>query len=188
MNREAHAPFCERPAVKSRRPTHLCNVSNALPLSATPCSRTSHTPDSHQRRNCRQIEFQLPNASGRSRHGAPVRQIHRIPSHTRRWFAGGRPPRNEGMVMKGPTIAHSSSVIKPRSTANLHVKRPASNHTAWCRGNPPQKKDQIRISIGPGRFFMTNRPGGSEFFVTFLCRSPCSRASSRAGYGFVHRA
>jgi hypothetical protein len=46
-----------------------------------------------------------------SRHGAPVRQIQNTPSNTRRWLAGGRPPRNEAVVRKGPTTAHSSSVI-----------------------------------------------------------------------------
>ena len=37
-------------------------------------------------------------------------------------------------------------------------------------GDPPQKKDQMRIPIGPNRFFMPNRPGGSDSFITRLCR------------------
>ena len=140
----------------------ICNASSSPPLSASPCNRTSHTPDRHQRRNCRQIEFQLPNASGRSRHGAPVRLIQNTPSNTRRWLAGGRPPRNEGMIRKGAMIAHSSSVIKPRITANLHAERSASNHIARRRGNAPQKKDQMRIPMGLGRFFIPRLCGNSE--------------------------
>ena len=126
----------------------ICNASSSPPPSASPCNRTSHTPDTHQRRNCRQIEFQLPKVSGRSRHGAPVRLIQNTPSNTRRWLAGGRPPRNEGMIRKGATIAHSSSVIKPRITANLHVERSASNHTARRRGILSGKKTKCRSRLG----------------------------------------
>src|SRR3984957_4126570 len=126
----------------------ICNASSSPPLSASPCNRTSHTPDSHQRRNCRQIEFQLPNTSGRSRHGAPVRQIQRAPSNTRRWLAGGRPPRNEAVARNGPTIPHTSSVSKPRITANLHVERSAWNHTARRGGIPRGKKTRCESRLG----------------------------------------
>src|ERR1700722_894994 len=126
----------------------ICNASSSPPPSASPCNRTSHTPDWHQRRNCRQIEFQLPNTSGKSRHGAPVRQIQRSPSNTRRWSAGGCPPRDEAVVRKGPTIAHSSSVIKPRITANLHVERSAWNHTARRGGIPRGKKTRCESRLG----------------------------------------
>jgi hypothetical protein len=32
----------------------------------------------------------LPNTAGKSRHGAPVRQIQSMPSNLCRWFLGGR--------------------------------------------------------------------------------------------------
>jgi hypothetical protein len=67
----------------------------------------------------------LPNAAGKSRHGAPVRQIQSTPSNLYRWFLGGRPPREEGVVSKDAKIAHSSSVISPRITVGLEfTKRP----------------------------------------------------------------
>jgi hypothetical protein len=67
----------------------------------------------------------LPNAGGKSRYGAPVRQIQSMPSSLCRWFFGGRPPRKEGIVSKGAKIAHSSSLISPRITVGLEfTKRP----------------------------------------------------------------
>ena len=57
-----------------------------------------------------------------------------------------------------PAIAHSSSVIKPRITANLHRERSASNHTAQGKGTPGGKKDTIGIAIG-------QRRGGFTFEV-----------------------
>ena len=94
----------------------ICSMSRSPPLSASACRMTSHTPERHQRRYCRQTEFQLPNWSGRSRHGAPVRQTQSAPSNTRRWFSGGRPPRDEGVVRKGATRPHSLSVNRPRGS------------------------------------------------------------------------
>jgi hypothetical protein len=71
----------------------------------------------------------LPNAAGKSRHGAPVRQIQSMPSSLCRWFLGGRPPRKESMVNKGAKIAHSSSVISPRIIVGLEfAKRPVKIH------------------------------------------------------------
>jgi hypothetical protein len=67
----------------------------------------------------------LPNTAGKSRHGAPVRQIQSMPSNLCRWFLGGRPPHEEAAVSKGAKIAHSSSVISPRITVSLEfAKRP----------------------------------------------------------------
>jgi hypothetical protein len=67
----------------------------------------------------------LPNVVGKSRHGAPVRQIQSRPSSLRRWFMGGRPPREEAVIRNGAKIAHSSSVISPRIIVGLKFpKRP----------------------------------------------------------------
>jgi CheY-like chemotaxis protein len=118
----------------------ICNASNAPPPSANPCNRTSHTPHSHQRRNCRQTEFQLPNASGRSRHGAPVRQIHNIPSSTRRWLAGGAPAtrgrdgqerRNDHpFFVRHQTADHSQP---PGRKVGLESHAAASGEAPWSK-------------------------------------------------------
>jgi hypothetical protein len=48
-----------------------------------------------------------------------------MPSNLCRWFLGGRPPREAGVVSKGAKIAHSSSLISPRITISLEfTKRP----------------------------------------------------------------
>jgi len=93
----------------------ICSVASATPLSASPSRITSQMPLSAQRRNCRKIEFQLPNSSGRSRHGAPVRINQNTASSTRRWLRGGRPPPR--WIRNGSKYAHSSSVISPRIKA-----------------------------------------------------------------------
>ena len=82
-------------------------------------------PAPHQRRTCFHTEFHLPNAAGKSQHGAPVRQIQSMPSSRCRWLLGGRPPREQGVIRHGAKIAHSSSVISPRITVGLEfTKRP----------------------------------------------------------------
>jgi hypothetical protein len=99
----------------------ICSVASHTPLPASACRITSQTPLSAHRRNCRKIEFQLPNSSGKSRHGAPVRINQNTASSTRRWFRGGRPPR---WIRKGSKYAHSSSVISPRIKAALRKEQP----------------------------------------------------------------
>jgi hypothetical protein len=99
----------------------ICNVVSAKPLPASASSITSQMPLSAQRRNCRKIEFQLPNSSGRSRHGAPVRINQNVASITRRWLRGGRPARR---IRNGSKYAHSSSVNSPRIKAALHKEQP----------------------------------------------------------------
>jgi hypothetical protein len=79
----------------------ICNVASATPLPASASRITSQMPLSAQRRDCRKIEFQLPNSSGRSRHGAPVR-----------------------INQNSSKYAHSSSVISPRIKAALLKEQP----------------------------------------------------------------
>jgi hypothetical protein len=63
---------------------HLqCRVGHAAAESASRIT-SQMLPLSAQRRDCRKIEFQLPNSSGRSRHGAPVRINQNTASSTRR--------------------------------------------------------------------------------------------------------
>jgi hypothetical protein len=69
-------------------------------------------------------------------------------------LAGGCPPHDEEFVRKGATIAHSSSVIKPRITANLHREMVGIEvRLPEVKGIPGHKKDTIGIVIGRGRFF-----------------------------------
>jgi len=70
----------------------ICSAASDTPLPASASNITSQTPLSAHLRNWRKIEFQLPNSSGRSRHGAPVRITQNTASSTRRWFRAGRPP------------------------------------------------------------------------------------------------
>jgi hypothetical protein len=62
----------------------ICSAASDIPLPASPSRITSQMPLSAHRRNCRKIEFQLPNSFGRSRHGAPVRINQNTASSTRR--------------------------------------------------------------------------------------------------------
>ena len=108
------AQWCARITVLSTIWTAL-----SLPPSARASNIRSHKPPAVQRLNCRCTEFQLPNSSGRSRQGAPVRVTQKIPSSVRRWSRGGRPRSGPDSVTKGAKNAHSASVIRPRITADL---------------------------------------------------------------------
>src|SRR5580704_2696678 len=111
-------------------------------------------PESHQRRNCFHTEFHLPNAAGKSRHGAPVRQIQSMPSSLSRWFLGGRPPREEAVVRKGAKITHSSSVISPPIIVDLKfTKRPVKIDRKSVNGIPRREKATKRIPDQELRFF-----------------------------------
>jgi hypothetical protein len=118
------AQWCARTMVLSI----ICKASASPPPSASACNSTSQMPLSVQRRNCRQTEFQLPSSLGRSRQGAPVRAIQNTASSTRRWSRGGRPPEQPRLATNGRKNFHSSSLSKPRITADL----------------PPE--DQLRIT------------------------------------------
>ena len=94
-------------------------VVRCPPPSLKAWSITSHSPLAVQRRNWRCTEFQRPSSSGRSRQGAPVRMIQKIASSTRRWSCGGRPRSGPPSITNGAKNAHSSSLINPRTTADL---------------------------------------------------------------------
>ena len=124
------AQWCARMMVLSI----ICRVSASPPPSARACNSKSYTLGVVQRRNCRHKEFQLPNSSGRSRHGAPVRAIQNMPSNTRRWSAAGRrpPTLSPGMARKAPT-PHPLSDHEPSPTSDPEVSL-ESHHLA--SGNP----------------------------------------------------
>jgi hypothetical protein len=75
-----------------------------------------------------------------------------------RWFFGGRPPSGEGRARKGSKIAHSSSLIRPRITANLQQRgqrritraprrESASRQTTECESQPG-RLDSFRQAAG----------------------------------------
>ena len=80
-------------------------------ISASVSSRASNTPVSTQRRSRRNTLFHLPYSSGSSRHCAPDRAIHIMPSKYGRLSPAGRHPRPRSDGNNGPISAHSSSVI-----------------------------------------------------------------------------
>src|SRR6202030_3568385 len=79
---------------------HLQHVQCAVAVSQR---LKQKVPDARlaQRRHCFHPEFHLPNTAGKSRHGAPVRQIQSMPSNLCRWFLGGRPPSEQGGSQQG---------------------------------------------------------------------------------------
>src|SRR6185437_5613789 len=108
------AQWCARTMVLSI----ICRASPPPP-SARAASIRSQSPLAVQRRNWRCTEFQLPNSSGRSRQGAPVRVIQKMASSVRRWSRAGRPCNGPLSVTNGSKNAHSSSLSRPRITADL---------------------------------------------------------------------
>ena len=147
----------------------ICRAASHSPLPASASRITSQTPLSAHRRNCRKIEFQLPNSSGRSRHGAPVRINQNTASSTRRWLCGGRPPRR---IRKGSKYAHSSSVISPRIKAALPQRAalnqftiPASTDLSTRPSLVPQKRfEDRRITVqGAGGGTVSRNPSAVRF-------------------------
>lgn len=94
-------------------------IASLPPPSARASNIRSHKPLVVQRRYCRCAEFQLPNSSGRSRHGAPVRAIQKIAFSVRRWSRGGRPRKGPHSITNGSKNAHSASLKRPRTIADL---------------------------------------------------------------------
>jgi hypothetical protein len=119
---------------------------------------TLQMPLSAQRRNCRKIEFQLPNSSGRSRHGAPVRINQNTPSSTRRWLCGGRPPRQ---VRNGSKYAmvhvQSERVWRPRHGSRT-VKDSAPKRLVRPAAGKAFLSDE-RLSTPPRRLARSFRGG-----------------------------
>ena len=122
----------------------ICRAASHSPLPASASRITSQTPLSAHRRNCRKIEFQLPNSSGRSRHGAPVRINQNTASSTRRWLCGGRPPRR---IRKGSKYAHSSSVISPRIKAALPQRAALNQFTIPASTDLSTRPSRTRTAI-----------------------------------------
>ena len=85
------AGWCARTMVPS---TEWLSQSSGSAASArwwTAAKRRAQMPAVRQREKQLAMVGQRPYRSGRSRHGAPGRMIHRMPLRRRRWSAAGRP-------------------------------------------------------------------------------------------------
>lgn len=108
---DAGAPFF----AGAKLPSMKASDQSSAPL-ASNCDRnarqiSNHTPFSSHSFNLRQQVEGLGYLEGRSHHLAPVRKIHKIPSRTSRFEAGGRPPFRLGFGFgkSGDILAHCSS-------------------------------------------------------------------------------
>ena len=120
----SHLHFRNCAVAASEPPTNTCSVISASGqdrtkpakrvLQASSYARAQMPPIDH-RRNCRKIEFQLPNSTGRGRHGAPVphQPKHRV-EHAAMIARRTAAPIDQ----KRLKYAHSSSVI------SLQIKAP----------------------------------------------------------------
>ena len=104
----AVAPFlagAKLPSIKHWSQSSFCCRSSLL-INAR--HNLSHTPCSSQSRSLRQHVEALGYSDGKSRHRAPLRKTHRMPSSTRRLSLKGR-PRLLSLGSKGATCFHCSS-------------------------------------------------------------------------------
>jgi hypothetical protein len=106
------ACWCARTIVESM----ACSLSAGGPRLAKVSKTASHTPSLLQRVKRTNTEFQLPYRSGRSRQGAPVRRIQKIPLTVRR-LSGIDGPRSPRSGSNGSRMRHSESVRSPRLNA-----------------------------------------------------------------------
>lgn len=89
-----------------------CNISTTAP----------NTPSRRHRQKYRCTVLQEPNRSGRSRQGAPVPRIQKMPSSINRRSFAGRPVRARLRGIRGAISSHCTSVSSCRLTkADLHV-------------------------------------------------------------------
>lgn len=107
------APFLAVMKVASRKASSQSSNRRWSSIDNSFCHPFSHTPCSSQLRNRRQQVEPSGNSSGRSRHRAPVRRTHSMPSKQARLEDQGRPRpslRRLGSGNKGSRIFHCSSL------------------------------------------------------------------------------
>jgi hypothetical protein len=107
------APFLAVMKVASRKASSQSNNRRWSSIDSSFRHAFSHTSRSSQLRSRRQQVDPSGNSSGRSRHRAPVRNTHRMPSRQARLLAQGRPRpslRRFGSGNNGSSIFHCSSL------------------------------------------------------------------------------
>jgi hypothetical protein len=109
---DLRAPFFAGAKLPSRNASLQLSCSRWFNSARNARQMVSQIPCSSQSRSRRQHVAGAGNSSGRSCQRAPLRKIHRMPSRTLRWFAGGRPPRRDLRLFgsKGQILSHWASV------------------------------------------------------------------------------
>src|SRR6516225_5109849 len=108
-------PFFAPAACWWSRITVLSSNSHSRSGSRNSWKIRAHTPLAAQRSKRRQIEFQLPNRSGRSRQGAPVLAIHRTASIKRRLSLAVTPG--------SPSLPGNRSLIRSQCSSEIAWRR-----------------------------------------------------------------
>jgi hypothetical protein len=134
---DSRAPFfagAKLPSMKDSLHFNCCRSFNS-PRKARQI--LSQIPCSSQSRSRRQQVDGEGNSVGISCHRAPLRRIHKMPSSTRRSFAGGRPPRGRSgrLGSKGRILAHWASV------SNRPYRAIGPPPGAVHFGDPPPQKN-----------------------------------------------
>src|SRR5579871_264087 len=165
-------PFAPEPC---RWTLTIVPSTNAYSKSGSPdkaLKTFSNTPLSAQRRKRFQTVNQFPKASGRSRHGAPVRTIHKIPSRDRRLSSPLRPGSPFLPGRSGAICCHCASVRTVRIKAELHFSTLNQLSDSW--GIP----SCMRMSTGPKRkSSRAVRRLGRPRQARLRMRSRCRRAA-----------
>ena len=153
----------------------ICKAALQAPLPASASRITSQMPLSAHRRDCRKIEFQLPNSSGRSRHGAPVRISQNTVRARGDDCAADGLRDGSGKVRNTPTprrssvresrpfsvdlpLAHAQCVAQSQDFANLAHRRSLGGHRISPRVTTTG--DRVRDSIADSESFTPASQGG----------------------------
>jgi hypothetical protein len=111
---DGRAPFLAGAKLPSKNDSLHFNCWRSFNSARNVRQMRSQTPCSSQSRNRRQHVDGEGNSLGKSCQRAPLRRIHKMPSNTLRFAAGGRPPRRcrRGRGSKGSISCHCASVSK----------------------------------------------------------------------------
>jgi len=110
---DCRAPFLAATKVASRKASSQSSNRRRSSMDSSFCHAWSQTPRSSQLRNRRQQVDPSGYAAGRSRHRAPLRRTHKMPSKHSRLPVGGRPRpslRRFGWGNNGSRIFHCFSL------------------------------------------------------------------------------
>jgi hypothetical protein len=109
---DSRAPFFAGAKLPSKNDSLHFNCWRSFNSARNILQTRSQIPCSSQSRNRRQHVDGDGNSSGKSCQRAPLRRIHKMPSSTLRFAAGGRPPRGRfrGRGSKGAIFCHCASV------------------------------------------------------------------------------
>ena len=155
------------------------SACGTAPLSFGASIICSHNPASVQRRNCRSTLDHLSNSSGRSRHGAPIRAIQKIPSRTRRWVVGLR-AFGQGAGGQGETLKERPFLVRHQVAcqAGLHCRYQLESSSAGHVN--PFCQHGLRHNIRPVRFQMkTIKSGVTLLRESFGCISLAFHAGEK---------